>query len=104
MRLGGDWRPPPGWAAAVDEPARPATPVLGRPAGYANQRAATYGLVDAHCARMGSDGTVWLDGKPDDGRPLRPRCPVPSCGQTLTDYPGHLCLQPDGSEVWKDWP
>jgi hypothetical protein len=71
---------------------------------YRNPAPPHYQLADIHVMRIGPDGTVWVDGHPDDGRPLRPRCPVRSCLQEQTDYPGHLCLQPDGSETWRDWP
>lgn len=71
---------------------------------YANAKPATGQLVDVHVARMGSDGRVRVDGNPDPTAPLRKRCPVLSCLQLRTDYPGHLCLQPDGTEEWREWP
>lgn len=72
---------------------------------YANAKPpAGYRLVDVHVARMGPDGRVRIDGDPDPAAPLRLRCPVLSCLQLRNNYPGHLCLQPDGSEVWRDWP
>lgn len=63
-----------------------------------------YRLVDVHVVQLGPDGQTWVDGKPDTGAPLPLRCPVGSCMQPRTDYPGHLCPQPDGTELWRDWP
>lgn len=71
---------------------------------YPNARPGGYRLADVHVARRGPDGQVWIDGHPDDGSPLQQRCPVASCGQLRTNYPGHLCTQFDGTETWRDWP
>lgn len=60
-------------------------------------------LVDVHVQYRGPDGRLWIDGEPDEGQPLRKRCALPSCHLPRTDYPGHLCLQQDGSEEWRDW-
>jgi hypothetical protein len=98
--------PVPGTAGPPPSPATSTSVVLY--AGPATPAPAGYRLVPpercAHSLRLGPDGTVWLDGRPDDGRGARGRCPVASCDCVRTDYPGHLCLQPDGSEVWRDWP
>lgn len=71
---------------------------------YPNARSAGYALAHVHVARIGLDGRVRVDGDPDPTAQLRQRCPVLSCLQFRTDYPGHLCLQPDGTEIWRDWP